>query len=1163
MNTPAQPDAGEPTPTPREKYPLLKRLLKIAAWTAMGIFLLFTAASICTVMVLTPQRLTPVVERVASKYLDAEIEMSRVELKIRGTYPFLRLEIDSLSVLPRSMRRLSDGQRKGLPAYADTLFRFDRLSGSINIYDLLKGKINLHDVEISGPQANIVVVGPNVNNFNIFPESTDTTSSDTIAAFPPIVLDQFKITNPKGFRYLDMPSNTYGLVELSVIELEGRDAPLYQFHFNGDFETPLLGDFNLSRFPFGINGTIEWHPAQPGRLGLKDFKIDLAYTRSRLDANLEFGENLVVNSFDYELEPLALTDLLSTVPDSLKTSWGIGDELQTTAKIGIGVKLVRPFNTGVETIPWADIAVAIPPSTIDYGATRFTDFGFDITAETRGDDINGAIIHVNSFTASTQGAHIEFAGDVTNFKTDLAFDGHFKSSLNLARLPYKIRRLFDGYIRGAVAANLEGKGRISMFNKNNSHKLKLNGGLSINDLLWIKSDTTNLCKINRAKMDFNTNSLYTKSNGMRGDSLLKVTVTADSIVFYHKQYDIKGTGLKFEAGTIRDSNTRDSLKVSPFGGRLRLGGFDMTVMTDSFGIRVRDIDGMVMMKRFKDLARVPEFVLDLKLHRAGAGGTTAKMLITDSHLRATAHPLPTKPLPAKVKFLADSIKVEMPNLPPDSVLMLAVEKARKNRKPYPRVHAKFTSEEREIIDWGTSSLLRKLLNNWKIEGDFLAERAGLYTPYFPVRNRLRNLNVTFNNDSIILKDIEYKVGNSDFMVSGVVSNLRRSLTSNGFRSPLKVHFATLSDTIDINQLTSFVFAGARYTDERNKMLLSMIDINKDSDDALAKEIGKTVQNAPGGAAPLMIPVNIEADIGLKARNVMYSDLLLHDFNGDLLIYDGTLNLHRLEASSSAGKISLSALYDTPAMDSIKFAFGLNVNRFNIRKFAELVPPVDSVFPMLRDFAGIIDAEVAASVDINKNMDFILPSFNAVVKISGDSLRLIDDETFKKIGKWLLFKNKNRNIINDVSVSLVIQDNKMEVFPFVFNFDRYRLGVQGYNDFAMNFNYRVSVLKSPIPFKFGVNIKGDPKHVKVRFGGPKFNEKTALVSEAVADTTRINLLKSIGGVFTRGMKRSRFSDIYMKALPKAASINLDVDTITAADSVAFMKEGLIPTMPLKR
>ncbi|RAZ95419.1 hypothetical protein DK853_30055, partial [Klebsiella oxytoca] len=104
-----------------------------------------------------------------------------------------------------------------------------------------------------------------------------------------------------------------------------------------------------------------------------------------------------------------------------------------------------------------------------------------------------------------------------------------------------------------------------------------------------------------------------------------------------------------------------------------------------------------------------------------------------------------------------------------------------------------------------------------------------------------------------------------------------------------------------------------------------------------------------------------------------SDLLFHDFTGHVLASQGALNLHNLAASSDVGSINLSALYSAPSANDLKFGFGMQVNDFNIQRFTHLMPALDSIMPLLNDLSGIIDADVAATCDIDKAMNLELPT----------------------------------------------------------------------------------------------------------------------------------------------------------------------------------------------
>jgi hypothetical protein len=540
-----------------------------------------------------------------------------------------------------------------------------------------------------------------------------------------------------------------------------------------------------------------------------------------------------------------------------------------------------------------------------------------------------------------------------------------------------------------------------------------------------------------------------------------------------------------------------------------------------------------------------------------------RMMLSKSDIHLNAYKLPETKREKAIRHIADSLHRVLPKLDRDSLYNLAVNKYRSLNGE--RVHSHEHSEEdTEIIDLCTAPIVQRLLKEWSISGSMSGKRASLFTAYFPVRTRVRNLNLTFNNDSINMNNVTIKAGRSDLSFSGCISNIRRSLTSHSHRSPLKIVFDVNSDTIDVNQLADIVFKGAAYSDntavlQANTALLD----NTKSDEEFDKLADNMAESVPDSAGPLLIPTNIDAELKVKAKNILYSDLLLHDLNGDAMMYDGALNLQNLKAASDIGSINLSALYSAPTVKDMKFGFGMLVKGFKIEPFLKLMPAIDSIMPILNDFSGVIDADIAATADIDENMDINMPSLSAAIKLEGDSLKVMDEETYKIMAKWLLFKDKKHNMIDHMAVEMIVDNNMMQIYPFIFDIDRYKLGVQGYNSLAMDFNYHVAVLKSPIPFKFGINIKGNPDKYKIRLGRAKFNEKTAVERVAMVDTTRVNLLKQIENVFRRGVRNSKMSSLNIANKPNSKLDNdTEDDNLSAADSLLFIQEGLIeaPVVP---
>lgn len=1106
------------------------------------------AGMMCIVNLLTPEHLTPIVERIVNKNLEAEVSISRVELSLKGTFPFLHVDVDSVSVLSTELKTAPDSVRSVLPSYSDTLFSLDHLNGGINIISLLRGKIELTDVTLDGPALNVVVAGEGLNNFNIF--KTDSSKTEKIE-IPPVKLRKFQIVNPKLFRYYNRPSAGYAQVKLTAVELDGIGAPAYKFDIDGNFDTPVLGRFNLSDFPFVIDGTIDWHPDEPSVIGFEDFRIDLAFTESRLTTTIDFSENMTVRNLRYELKPLPLTSLLSTVPDSILRSWQITRPLSTEARIAISATIDKPFDTASDTIPYGKVTVRIPPAWMRYGVDEFREFALDVTTHLHGNNADDILIEIERLYAESAAGNLSLDGAVCNLATDPVFNGNIKSSLELSKLPKIVRERIPGYIRGKIKTSLTAQGSASMFAKSNYHKLRITGDLGVDKIYWVAPDTLHLGYVSSARLRFDTDTRL-RQQGKTIDSLLTVDTHIDTAIYLQDQYKLEARDINLDWGSTYDMHTGNKMTVSPFGGKVKIGTFEMVILTDSLTLKSDDIEGMASLSKQSGNNR-PRIDLSLDLERTSLGAGDFKFMMSAAHLDTKALELPSKQ--GRRSIVRDSLRGSRPDLTPDSIYVLAVEHARRSHHRYPRVHPIMTDDDTERIYWGTSKLLRMLLTEWQLEGRLKSSEAMVYTPLLPMRNLISDIDVSFNNDTILFENIRYKGGNSDFTVSGRVSDLRQALTSKDFATPIKINIKTYSDTLDIDQMESKIFAGASYAGRKRRDKFTLNTLNSDAD-RLDSILGKMVENSPDNVAPLLIPSNIDARFMMKADNIRYKDLGLKDFSGQILIYDGAMNLHGFKARSDVGGVDISALYSAQNPDDIRFAFGLDVKDFRLEGFRRLVPPIDSVVPLLKDIAGVISVNMAATVNLDSKMNFEFPTLNAIVRLTGDSLRLVNDEHFKKIGRWLLFKDHNRNVIKHFSAEMVIENQEMTLYPFMFDFDHFRIGLQGYNDFAMNFNYRISVLKSFIPFRFGINIKGNPHKYKIRFGGPKFNEHEAARRTARADSARIRLVDEIDGVFRRGVRKSGFASLRIGERPSRNNTDISDDEMTAEDSAMYIREGLI-------
>ncbi|MDE6300952.1 MAG: AsmA-like C-terminal region-containing protein [Muribaculaceae bacterium] len=1143
---------------PDRKTPLWRNALRLTLWILMCVILIPLALIMCTVRTLTPEHLTPLVSRIANELLDAEVSVGKVELSVGKDFPLLHLTVDSVTVISSAVKNAPDSLRKTFPAWGDTLFTVKHFEGGVNIDALLTGNIRLHDVEFVEPSVNLLAVNDSLTNYWIYTPAPDTVK--TAVKVPHISINRFALTRPKPLRFSNLATHQHFDIALQSLSISSTSEPLYAVNLGGNVAGSQLNAYNLGQVSFGIDGGIGWNPENPSEVVFNSFKFRADFIEAAVDARVNFGHDITVSDYALHMGRVGVDNLLSLVPDSLLSLYKMSpEEFSTTVGVTFEARSTAPFNLTTDSLPHADIRIDITPGKVRYGQAELTDVSGSLLASLVGNDLNAASFEISDFKASGPATDLVVNAHATEVAADALVRGHVSGHTDLSRLPSRVLDMINGYLSGKIDVELEFEGRPSMLTPNEFHRLKARGDIHTKELYFLSSDTVNMVYAHDADIRLGT-------DGYQGiDSLLVAKVKIDSADILHQNYSIELKDFALGAGVSNRRPSADTTLVVPMGGDLKIGKFSLVVLGDSITVMLRDAHGRLSMQRYRDHARLPLIGLDMDIARLSTGTPDMRFMLSGSTLHTTAHMLPPHGKKHKVRKAAAAISHAHPDLPPEQVYAHAIRVVHdKPKGKYPRIHPEMTDSTEEIMYWGTSKLLRALLTDWRLKGSLKSRRGGLYTPYFPLRNRMRDFNVTFNNDTIIMENIRYKVGGSDIQMSGRVSNLARALTSEGFRSPLKLNFSLASDTIDLNELAGASFRGSAYAEGKSRShhhrkfnIDSLMALEDASDADFEREMGRIVADSPDSMAPLLIPRNIDAIFDLRVANMLYSDMRFRDLQGEILAADGAVSLNDLNASSEMGSVNFSALYAAPAVDSLKFGFGLEVDRFNLERFITLMPTLDSIMPVLRDFRGIIDADIAATCRLDRGMNLLLPTLTAAVSLRGDSLVLIDPETYSHIGKWLRFKNRHDNVIRNLNVELTVRDNMLELYPLIFNIDRYQLGLEGHNDLAMNFNYHIAVLRSPLPFRFGINISGNPRHHKIRLGKARMSENQVVRAQSMADTVRVNLVNSLRDAFSRGVANSRFAQINLARIPTSGDIDLNADTISHADSLVFIREGLIP------
>lgn len=1127
----------------KRRRPWWLRLLKWTGITVSVLIVLFLVVMSLVVWILTPERLTPIVTGVAREYLNADVNAERVELTFWSTFPKLQVDVDNMEIVSKRLQELPHAVRDSLPQYADSLFAIRRFSAGINVLGLATGNISLYDVILSQPRLNLVAVNDSVANYDIVPPSEEEEEDGGTTVMPGVSINRFAIEGDFPVRYCSLADSIDFTVTLADSHLGGKDAPVYDLAIEGA-AGGKAGILEMLPVRFGLNGSVEWHQLNPTEVRLKDFDVTAGEVGVKFNAMIAANDTLTVHELDIEVPELAVSKVVDLIPQQYR---GELVNLDTDLTVYLKARLLKPYLPAKSELPVLDAQMRLAAKHLDYDRLHLNRIVADVSAMIDGADLDRSTIDVKRLNVVGRAMDFDLSGTVRTPMSDPYVNGRFDGGIAFDRLPNVLLDKLPFELRGMLRGTADVQLRQSYLTPKKFHKVKIDGTLTLDDCHVDMRDNSMQAYLRRAEFRLGTRSSLTY-NGAQVDSMLTASLTIDTVAFHGGGMHLAGRKLSAGVGTRNIAQSVDTTRINPIGANIKAEL--LTMLSDSDHVRMLLHDAVVgaSLQRYNSDARSPLLKLDINADAIAYADKYNRASMRGGHAAMNLHPRGRRPMSARMQARYDSIAAAHPELSGDTLLVMT-------RRSMRRSHRTDTLPARENMDFGVDNSVKSWLRLWQAEGTFTVNRARVFTPYFPLRNRLDSVDLSFSTDSVVLHHARYTVGRSDFKLNGAVRNISRAITSRR-GLPVVLDFDMSSDTIDINEITAALMRGAVFADKLNAGEIHHI-AESGSDEHIQASVESQV--SADERAAFVVPANVTANFRMRARRILYNDIWLRRFEGLVSVYDGAVNLDRLRARTDIGTMNLTALYSAPNKDDMRFAAGLNISRLDLREFLNMIPQIDTIMPLLKEVEGIVTAEAAITSELDSLMNLKFNTIDLALKLSGDSLVLLDSETFRTLAKWMLFKQKNRNMIDRMEVEMTVHDGWLDLYPFVFDMDRYKLGVRGSNDMDLNLDYHVAVLKSPLPFKFGINIKGTPDNMKIRLGKARINEKSVASTRRITDTVRVNLMHEIERLFKRGVRKAGVKGLQTGIKRDAVAISTESalsDTISHADSLILIRQGIM-------
>ncbi|MCR5050269.1 MAG: hypothetical protein K6A36_04220 [Paludibacteraceae bacterium] len=385
--------------------------------------------------------------------------------------------------------------------------------------------------------------------------------------------------------------------------------------------------------------------------------------------------------------------------------------------------------------------------------------------------------------------------------------------------------------------------------------------------------------------------------------------------------------------------------------------------------------------------------------------------------------------------------------------------------------------------------MESFIKRFRSTGKVYVRRMSVRQKGDKLRPTVSRMDLTLNDDTVRLNSFRLRVGRSGISLKGEVQHLRRYLLRG---KTLDANLTLRSRRLDLNQLANALNEQQRKTEVHNSttasenmnMLADTLMVEEQTADSL---ITDSLNNQL-----FILPANLNLTFHASVDTIIFSAMRLHQFNGDVRLQDRTLSVTNMSTSTKVGKMEMSFRYTCRDTTEAITAAVLRMDSVQVGELLSALPEIDSIMPMLRSFDGSVASELAAQLRLKNDLSIDLPSVNAGVWLRGQNLVLMDGETFSEIAKMLMFSKKTRNVIDSLSVEILVKNNEVEIFPFMLAMDKYRVGVGGKQNLDGSFNYHLSVFK---PIILGLDIFGtDFDHIHFKLVKSRYQSATSKIGK---------------------------------------------------------------------
>lgn len=1043
------------------------KIIGISLGSVVGVALI--AVCIAVWFVFTPAKLTPIVKKYIPQFVACQTELDTVDLTFFSTFPNFGLRLHNVALI---------NPMEG--AQSDTVAFIEELIATVDVDEYLSNEnIIVNGVYLTNTQANIFVNADSLANYDVF--VTDTTAVEDTSSTSIFKALAIKDVELKGVSasYIDVPSKMNASIQ--NINLSA-DVLMEEESIATDLEmTSGTIDFALTDSTQLVASVNSLETKFSGGIGnFSDIDGTLNLLLSGVSAKM--GETQYADSLNVQ----AVLPLKASL-DSLK--FALADAL-----IGINE---HQISLAGDTEIGDDIRMNMNFSTNDIALNKlFPLVPQEILKEyLDGMDLNGVI---------------QLSGNVNGIMNDTlmplisANANYSDGSVVIDGLGHD---LYD--VNANVHLNID-------LNEEKNSAIKINSLSAKTGKSSITASGDILDLMNEMEFDIKANArlwLLDLKNDMPdyifatgwADAALSAKCNMDALT----NVDLKRIKAN---GTINitdfDAVYEDSTLVNSESMSIDIALPSMHEQKDFKELLDLDIKSGKLYVEMLDFFKTNLYDADLRLGLSDVMDTTADVAMAcDFNMKDLSYVMEADTISASVRNPNGSFKMYPKGKNTGYACVLNCDSV------YAKV-AEDLAARTGIINLDAKAeydeTVEDALLQWNPDVKLNFNQGQIATSAIEAPIKVSKIQCALDKNHFNINQSKVILGNSDFQLTGTIKNIADYINGEAI---LQGELLFTSDYTDVMELMEMV-SGVGDTTEVA------------SEDSIAANVAVTDTSVViEEDNPFMVPLGVDVVMKTDIKKALVGKKIIEHAGGGVTIRDGVLVIEEMGFTCDAAQMQLTAMYRSARKNHLFAGLDFHLIDISIADLIDMIPDIDTIVPMLKSFSGKAEFHLAAETYLKSNYDPKFSTLRGAAAIKGKDLVVMDNETFEQISKLLLFnKKKTKNVIDSLDVEMTAFRNEVDLYPFVVSMDKYQAVLSGYHNLDMTCNYHISLTKSPLLVKLGLNIGGELDDLKFRLAKCQYKKLYKPQRRGVVDEQTLALKKTISSSLQAGVKNQ---DVLMK------------------------------------